>query len=173
MKIKYLLPLLIFSFWKCTPDREPVRFELEYFDKTFEVGPGLDPFETHFFTFNNMATRIEAYKSDFGVEDDDIVSILPRSMRFINVNTNDTYDFVNEISVKIFKPSEPNRKFEIFYHIPNGNRLSSALDLVPNENDLKDIMLEDRFSIEVSLVRFRDTPPTNFTTRVEMRFDVR
>ncbi len=173
MKLKYFLPFIAILFLKCTPDREPVQFQMEYFDETFTVDPGFDPLLTWFFPFNNIATRIDDYKDDFGITDDDIISITPRRFRITNVSTADDYNFLNEVSVKIIDPDDPEKKFEIFYHIPNNQNLGSSVDLVPNDTDLKSFMINRRFSIEVNLVRFRQRPPTSITTRFEMAFDVR
>jgi len=173
MKLKYFLPFIAILFLKCTPDREPVQFQMDYFDETFDVGPASDPLLTHVFRFNNLATDIEAYKNEFGISNDEIISITPRSFRITNVSTGDDYDFLNEISVKILDPDDPEKKFEIFYHIANNQNLGASLALVPNDTDLKSFMLEPRFSIEVHLVRFRQRPPTAIRSRFEMTFDVR
>jgi len=173
MKLKYFLPFIAILFLRCTPDRGPVKFQMEYFDETFTIGPGHDPLLTHGFIFDNISTDIEAYKAEFDIEEDDIISITPRRFRITNISTPDEYDFLNEISVKILDPDDPDRKFEIFYHLANNQNLGASLDLIPNDTDLKSFMVNRRFSIEVQLVRFRQRPPTSITTRFEMSFDVR
>ena len=173
MKLKYFLPFIAILFIKCTPDREPILFEMEYFDESFTVSPAHDPLLTHVFKFDNIATRIDLFKDDFDFSESDIISITPRRFRITNISTADDYNFLNEVSVKLIDPNDPDRKFEIFYHIPNNQNLGASLDLVPNETDLKSFMFEDRFSVEVHLVRFRQRPPTSITTRFEMSFDVR
>ncbi len=173
MKFSYFLPFIALLFLKCTPDRGPVKFQMEYFDRTFEISPALNPLETHFFTFKDIRTNYQAYKSDFDLSDDDIVSITPRSFRMTNVSSNDDYNFINEISVKIVDPDRPDTPFEIFYHLPANRRLNNFIDLVPNDKDLKSIMIRDRFTIEVQLIRFLDRAPTSITSRFEFSFDVR
>lgn len=173
MKLKYFLPFISILFLKCTPDREPVQFQMEYFDESFTIGPANDPLLTHIFEFKNMSTDFEAYEDQFNITEDDIVSITPRRFRITNISTADEYDFLNEISIKILDPDDPEKKFEIFYHIANNQNLGASLDLVPNDTDLKRFMVNRRFSIEVQLVRFRERPPTSITTRFEMSFDVR
>jgi len=166
-----VLTVLLFS--NCKSDREPLKFEMEYYENSFTVNPGMDPLLTHIFPFRNLPTLIEQYKSTHSFADSDIVSILPRSCRFLNVSGNEDYNFIHEISVKIASFDDPDRKFEIFYHQPTFNRLGANLALVPNEKELREIMLQDRFTVEVHLVRFKERPETTMTTRFEMSFDVR
>jgi len=173
MKLKYFLPFIAILFLRCTPDREPVRFEMEYFDESFTVNPGFDPLLTWVFPFENIATRIDAFKDEFNFTEDELVSITPRRFRITNISTADDYNFLNEISVKIIDPDNPDRKFEIFYHLANNQNLGSSVDLIPNDTDLKSFMVNPRFTVEVHLVRFRQRPPTSITTRFEMSFDVR
>lgn len=165
--------MLILCFSNCRPDREPLKFEMEYFENDFTVNPGMDPILTHVFTFNNLPTLIENYKSTFGFTDADIVSIVPRRGRFINTSGNESYDFINEVSIRISSFDNPDQKFEIFYHQPTFNRQGQDMILIPNEKELRDILLQDRFNVEVNLIRFKERPPTSITTRFEMLFDVR
>lgn len=164
---------IIFLLSTCRPDREPLKFEMEYFENSFTVNPGMDPLLTHIFPFPNLATLIEQYKKTHGFTDDDIVSIVPRRGRFINRSGNESYDFINEVSVKISSRDNPGVQSEIFYHQPTFNRQGQDMTLIPNEKELRDIMLEDRFSVEVHLVRFKERPETAIETRFEMLFDVR
>jgi len=171
--ILVLSALIVLLFSNCKSDREPLKFEMEYFEESFTVNPGFDPLLTHVFEFPNMATLIEQYKSTHSFSDSDIVSILPGSFRILNVSGTEDYNFINEISVKIASFDNPDQKFEIFYHQPTFNRLGSNLTLIPNEKELREIMLQNRFTVEVHLIRFKDRPSTTITTRFEMTFDVR
>lgn len=173
IRILFFLPLLVILFARCGDNRPPVQFEMEYLENRFTVNPAFNPLETHIFTFDNLPTLIKQYKSNNDISDDDILSILPQSCRFINVSGNEDYNYINEVSVKIIPFDDPSRRREIFYHQPTVNRLGLRLDLVPNDNDLKEILLQDRFTVEVHLVQFRERPATSITTRFEMRFDVR
>ena len=172
MKLKYFLPIIILVFFGCRPDREPIRFQMEYFDETFTIDPGFDPILTHTIIYE-IPTDYLFFKREFDFEDEDIISITPRRLRISNITTNDDYDFLNEISVRIIDPESPQTPFEIFFHLPNNRNLGNVLDLVPNERDIKSIMMNDRFRIELNLIRFRQRPPTNITSRIELIFDVR
>ena len=166
------MPFIALLFLKCTPDRGPVLFQMEYFDETFTIDPAFDPFLTHTFQYR-IPTDYNFYKNDLAFSDEDIISITPRRFRMTNVSTNDDYNFINEISVRIIDPETPDTPFEIFYHLPANRRLDNFIDLIPNDKELKSIMIRDRFEIEVRLIRFRDRPPTLITTRFEFGFDVR
>lgn len=157
----------------CTKDRLPVRFQMAYLNKTIEIPAGLNVFQTHYFTIHNINSQIDAYLDAENITVSDINSILPRSCTFTNISSNGSYNFIDEVLIRIYDPAEPELKYEIFYNDIVNINAGSSITLFPNENDVKAFLTSDDFTLEIVLWRLRDSPTEFINTRVDLRFDVR
>jgi len=167
------LLLLLLPFLSCKKDAAPVKFEMAYLNQEIEIQAGLNLYETHRYRIFDIPTDIETYLTTYGLEKEDVLSILPSQCRLINFSGNARYNFLFEVSVRIFSRDNPDRSFEIFYDDAVPENTGTALRLIPNENDIKEFLLKDKFSIEVILKRLRDVPSEFIRTRIELRFDAR
>jgi hypothetical protein len=167
----FLFALLLVT--GCTKDRLPVRFQMAYLNKTIEIPAGLNVFQTHYFTIHNINSQIDAYLDANNISREEIDNILPSSCTLTNISSNGSYNFIDEVLVRIYDPSDPEVKFEIFYNDIVDLNAGSNLILFPNENNVKDFLTSDDFSLEIVLRRLRDSPTEFITTRVDLRFDVR
>ena len=157
----------------CTKDRLPVRFQMAYLNKTIEIGAGLNVFQSHYFTIHNINSQIEDYLDAQNITVGEIDNILPRTCTFTNISSNSSYNFIDEVLIRIFDPADPDTKYEIFYNDIVDINTGAELVLFPNENDVKQFLTKDNFSLEIVLRRLRDSPTEFIRTRIDLRFDVR
>lgn len=157
----------------CRKDAKPPIFEMSYLNQEIEIPAGLNVFESHHFFIHDIPTAATNYLRLNNLEKEDIESILPKSCRFINIASSAGYDFLYEVSVRIFSKEKPELKYEIFYDDLISERTGTVLNLIPNDNSVKDLLLNNSYSLEIILKQLRDTPREFIRTRIELTFEVR
>jgi len=181
--MKRLFYLLMGSLllWQCNPDDNPnVVVVMEYPNEIFEIPAGLDPFESHYFIFNDVQTNSNFFLQS--VEQNQLAAITPGYARIRSLEGGTVrYDFIGEIVIRMC--SEPVNsgdevvqkcQRELFYRFPVPERAENVLNLIPNPNvNVKELMLQDRFSFVVVLRRLRGTSPQFIETRVEMGLEAK
>lgn len=173
MKKTSWLSLLIVLLISCRKDNPPAVFEMIYPNQVIEIQAGLNVFESHYYTIPRIPTRYLNLLDQNGLNDEDVLEIVPTNCRLTNISSNAPYDFLFEVSVRIYNEDEPGRKFEIFYDDRVPLKTGNLLNLIPNPNNVKEILSKEHFNLEIVLVRLRDTPQEFIETRVELTFDAR
>lgn len=166
----YLFMLLVLGLLSCGNDDEAdFLFEVPY-QTTFTIPAGLDPFQGHFFV-RKIDSRMAANLSERTLTEEDILSVDPRAATMTVVASNARYNFIREISVRIYaedpqiNPTAPWK--ELFYRDDN-NLLDagSLVDLIPSLVNAREEALEEEFYIVVVL--FLRTPsPQSIETRLD------
>ncbi len=168
MRKFFLLLFPIFLLANCTKDSRIVLFEMNYPNRIFEIPAGLSAVESFHVKIDNIQSEIDNYLANRNITKEDVSSILPGE--FVLSSLDGTpLDFMYEVSVRIHSNTNPNVEKEIFYDDRVYENTGATLSLIPNENDLSEILYEDFYSLDIGLIRLRDTP--NHT--VEMRFDLK
>ena len=171
-----LLMLLVLGVVSCRNDDEAdFLFELPY-QTTFTIPAGLDPFQGHFF-IRKVDSRMAANLSERTLTEEDILSVDPRAATMTAVGSNARYNFIREVSVRIYAEDPQNNPTapwkELFYRDDN-NLLDagSLVDLIPSLVNAREEALEKEFYIVVVL--FLRTPsPQSIDTRLDFSLIVR
>lgn len=170
MRLSYLLVLLLPLLLTNCKKEENVLFRMEY-NETFEIKAGLNTFETHHFLIQNRNTNINSYLAGYGGDASELMAINPRSARLETLFSNATYDIVLDVSVRIYE-DDPNDYKEIFYREDVPLNTGATLDLIPTLVDVKEMMTEDRYNIDVAFL-FRNPPPEFIESRLTFDFFVK
>lgn len=172
-RLFFLFFVVIFGIQCNRGDNLNLAFEMEYPNIIFEIPAGLNTIESHFFLLKDIPTAKNFFFGD--IPEEDIQAIVPSYARMTALDGNSIdYDFLFEVSVRICQPNkESNCLREIFYRDRIPNNVGNRLDLIPNDNNLKEILTQDDFTIEVVLKRLVSTSPTFINSRLEMGFEAR
>ena len=151
-------------------DDEIIQFRMEY-RQDFEISAGLNPFEVWYFEINNVDSNAADYFSTFDVQQSDVTAINPGSAQMSLIAASNDYDFIEDISVRMYL-EDPAVYKEIFFrdNLPNDN--SRVLDLIPTLVDVQDWIVEDSYNILVR-IQFRQAPPEFFDNRLDFDFLVK
>ncbi len=173
MKMKsYICRTFLFCFLlagiSCNNEVEPL-FVMEL-DADFVIPPGLNSFDTHYFIIRDVPTRITNYLGT-GFDKDVIAEILPNraelNARFSSID----WAIIQEVVIHAIPQSNPSSSTEIFYQTRINLNNVKELKLFGSLPNVKDILLEDRMTLEVRL-NFRRTTPIEIETRLTMNFVV-
>lgn len=165
MKKLFYLLLLPLLFANCKDDCNVVA-EMPY-TLEFNILPGLNPLLTHYFKIEDIPNITpEAFTAN-GITLEDVTEIKGKSARFSTIFAGPEYDFIREVSVRIYT-DDPDDYSEIFYrtNVPENTR--SDLDLIGSLTNVQRHLTGDTFNIIICL-QLRRTTPQN----IESRFDFR
>ncbi len=150
----------------CT--NQPINLFQINVEADFIIPAGLNSIDTYYFTIPRVPTRIRSYWSgdvaDFG-------AILPANAFLTSRFNNIDWSLVREVYIFAVSPSNPENRKEIFYQNifePNRQRELRLFNSLP---DVKDILSEEYFNIEVR-INFRGITPVEIDTRMQMNFNV-
>ena len=158
-----------FLFQSCKKDNRTELFELNHF-VDFEIAPGLNTFDTHFFVISPMASIYETKLAASGYTAEDVVAVEAKDAILSSTFGDVNLEFIERISVYIFDPFEPANKIEFFYLDPTPFRNSTEWRLFPGIADVREWMETGYFGIEIRL-DFREVTPSLIPMRLE--FDLR
>ncbi len=167
---KYILLLVILSsiaFSSCENTPEPLftmRMEAD-----LVIPAGLNSFDTHYLYIRDVPTRIENYING-SFDDAGIEQVYPDQAVLSSLFVAIDWAIIREISIRAISSADPTINQEIFYH----NRINSnvkELPLLSSLPDVKDILLQDRVTLEVRL-NFRSSTPAEIDSRLTMNFAV-
>ena len=163
-KILFFLCLSVI-FFSCG-DNSP-SFNMTY-QRDFEIPAGLNTFDTHVFTLNNIPTNKDAFFTANGVDETDITEIAPIEGELrVSFGQEDLF-FIREVVVEIFTNDDPTGK-EIYFREQVPFDTGQSVLLIPSLPKVTDILTEDQFSVRVELL-FRDIPPSFVEARLNMVF---
>lgn len=163
----YLLGICIVM--SCNKDKRPELFELNQ-SVDFDIQPGLNTFDTHFFVITPLASTYNARLAASGRTRSDVKSIESKDAYLSSIFNDANLRFIRTISVYIFDPFNPSDKIEFFYLEPIPNKNTTSIRLFPGIADISHWVDQDFFGIEVRL-NFREVTPS--FTQMRLDFDIR
>lgn len=116
----------------------------------------------------DIVNIFEATAAQNGFSMDDIATINPASARLVNVFGDDTYSNISRIRVFMSNKDQTIRR-EVYYQEMINFNHSGPLNLFGSLSDVKDILLEDTYTLEVEL-NFRSFSNGFLSNRLEYSF---
>lgn len=162
-----LLLLLLSASCKKKEDTRP-GFDLQY-QTQFDIPAGLGPFVVHHFYLRNIPTRFEQTLLQNGKLKEDIAAILTTQANLGGIFGDADFEFIEQISVRVYNETDPNGAIEAAYRFPVPLDPGNNLPLIPSLADLKDILEEPRFSLDVALW-LRKTTQIETSVRLDLQF---
>ena len=181
--MRLLLPVFALLFLvACNDDDVDIQFRMPIRPIDFTFDAGLSTFDSHFYTLADVPTNFDSLAIGIGATRATINAVRPRSAQLIGVFNNVDYDFIREISIRICSQEERDQlamgaaiecRREIFWRNPVPEGTGSDLGLVPNENDVQEIMTLPTATYQVKLVSPLRFSTTQFVeSRLIMEFNV-
>jgi len=162
-----LLAFLIISFAGCKKEDVAPGFDMIY-QQEFTIPAGIGPFVTHHFYLKNISTRYLAQLNQAGRTDAEITAILPAQAALVGIFGDANFGVVEEASLRVYQESDPNGFIEAAYRFPTPLDPNNNLDLIPTLANVKKIMKEDRFSLDLAL-RLRNTTQDEMPVRLNVQ----
>lgn len=171
--VKFLLLLLPFFHQSCgLNDGLEFAFRMEYPNNTFEIPAGLNTIESHFFVIQDIPTNRDLFFSS--VDTSEVEIIIPNGARITSLDGSDIdFDFLFEVSVRLCSKDGSTCGREIFYRDEIPENVGSSLALIPNENNVKEELTSDNYTIEVVLKRLVTPSPRFIRAKIDLVFDAR
>ena len=160
---------LALMFVSCKNDDRTELFELNYF-VDFEIAPGLNTFDTHFYAIDPLATNYETKLAAHEKTPEDVVAIEAKDAYLSSTFGDVNLKFIHRISVYIYDPFNPSDKIEFFYLDPTQFKNTTSWRLFPGITDITEWIERGYFGIEVRL-DFREVTPSLIPMR--LTFDLR
>ncbi len=164
-RLLYLLPfLLLLSNCQKEPD---YLFKMEY-EQDFEIAAGLNTFVVWYFEMRFIPSNADDFFTAFGADINEAGIINPGRARLSTIFSDVDYDFIEDISVRIYQ-DDPDEDKEIFYRDNLPFNTGRDIDLFPTLVDVSEFVLEERFNVRVRMV-FRQNPPQFVDSRLTFDF---
>ena len=141
-------------------------FDMQY-QIQFEIPAGIGPFVVHHFYLRNQQTRFEQLLNQQNKDPEDIAGISTQQAQLLGVFGDENFDFIEEISIRVFTEPDETDFIEVAYRFPVPMDPGNNLPLIPSLADSKRIMEKARFSVDVSL-RLRKTTQVNLPVRLDL-----
>ncbi len=142
--------VLLMSNLSCQKDDLGPGFDL-LFRRDFEIQAGLGVFVVHHFYLNNISSTYQATLQAQGLTDADVKNISNSSGELIATFGDGRLDFISRISVRVFPEGEPDKYVEVAYRDPAPLNNGTLIGLVPSLANVKHIIRENRFGIDVAI----------------------
>jgi hypothetical protein len=143
-------------------------FDMAYHQEfTIPVGLGTDV--VHHFYFHDISTSYPQYLSEHLKTDADIARIIPEQFTLAGVFGDANFDYVDEVTLRIFKEIDPNGYIEVAYRYPVPISPGNALPIIPDLPDVKSFLSGSRFSIDLAL-RLRNIPQAEIQAKLDLQF---
>ena len=167
-----MLSLLVFA--SCNTEEE--LFEIEY-ETDVVFSAGISQFEVHFQDIFGIQSMIDAFLVANNRTAEEIMSIVPKEARLINIQSSQSLDFIQDISIRLFdgdsfNPTEISNITEVFFRENIPQDQSTFINLLPSLPDVKDRLFEDDINIGVRS-QLRVPPPSTIEARLRITFAVR
>ncbi|MCB0657867.1 MAG: hypothetical protein KDC57_17095 [Saprospiraceae bacterium] len=138
---------------------------------SFTIPAGLNTVETHYFLVENIPSSLNAQLKSHNLTLDDLTKINPLQCRLIALDGSPTYQFIENISVRIYTKKNPTKR-EIAFMEPVPLNTGSNLQLFPTLIDVKDYLSSSVYSVEIRL-RLRGFSSRTVDTRLDLAFEAR
>jgi hypothetical protein len=153
----------------CKKDGRTELFEMSH-RVDFDLPPGLNTFDTHFFSVSPISSNYEAMLAAAGKTSADVVAIEAKDAYLSSTFGDVNLKFIHRISIYIFDPFNPDDRIEFFYLDPTQFKNATSWRLFPGITDITEWIERGFFGIEVRL-ELREVSPTFIPMRLE--FDLR
>lgn len=166
--ILFLVLLSSIAFSSCENTPEPLftmRMEAD-----LVIPAGLNSFDTHYLYIRDVPTRISNYFNG-PFDEAGIEQVYPDQAVLSSLFVAIDWAIIREISIRAISSSDPTISQEIFYHTRINNSNVKELPLLSSLPDVKDILLQDRVTLEVRL-NFKSSTPAEIESRLTMNFAV-
>ena len=158
--------LLLLGLFSCKKDELGPGFEMPYVAE-FNIPPGINAFDTHYFYIDNLSSRYTSLLDQQGLTDEQVKSINTQQSGLYGIFGDENLGFISEASLRVFDERTPNDWVEIAYRQPTPLEPGSRLDLIPSLVDAKKYFSESRFSLVVVL-RLRNTTSMEVRLRLNL-----
>ena len=180
--MRYLPLLFALLIASCNNDDPSLRFGAPVPQIPFTIDAGLSTFDSHFYNFVDIPTRIDSIASSRNFNLNDAEAIRPAQARIEALFGGADYSFAREMSIRIcseaeaelLRNGEPEQcDREIFWRNPIPNNTGGQLDFVPNENNLKDALIGNTATFQLKIVAPLFRSPDQFIeSRLLLEFAV-
>ena len=175
--IKYCIPfvLVLLLLSSCNKDNARVEFEIPLQNIDFEIQPGLNTFQVHYFNFDNIPTNSAELFSANNFSFENASAIVPLEGNLSALFGGADFEFIEQLSLRICDAGDfsENCGTEIFYRQPVPLNVGNILPLVPSDISIKQYLTQDKVNIQLKIERLRESPPQFVDTRLELEFGVR
>jgi hypothetical protein len=143
-------------------------FDMAYHQEfTIPVGLGTDV--VHHFYFHDISTNYSQYLAQHQKTDADIARIIPEQFTLAGIFGDANFDYVDEMTLRIYKESDPNGYIEIAYRYPVPISPGNNLPMIPDLPDIKNFLSGSRFSLDLAL-RLRNIPQAEIQAKLDSQF---
>lgn len=165
-----IIGLLLLFMFSCTRERGERLFEMVYPNTRFVIPAGLSSALPRVFE-DRVVSSISFYLDENMVDSSRIVAINPFSATLRSLDNTD-FDFVNEISVRVCPDGPEPCTFadEVFYIDDLLNRAGDQVRFLPTLRNVRKIMLQERFKMEIVFF-FAFTTPFTVDSQFDMVFE--
>jgi len=151
----------------CGDKDEEFLFEVNY-AYNIDVPRGQNPSLSIVFPFTNLESDVALELDRRGISMDDVTTINTTRARLDLIDFNSDFSNFEEVVVNTYLGIDPTANpFEAAYTIEIRERYQDQLDLVPSLTNLKEVMVSDRFSMELQL-----RPRRVILESMEVRFSI-
>jgi hypothetical protein len=161
--------LMAVGFWSCGSDRQ----ELFIIDNEIEfILPGaLNTIETHVFIIRNVPSFYNLSLTANGASDEQVESIAATRARLTGSFGVVDYDFIDEISVRAISKTDPSLNREMYFQDRIPFNHSGDLELFSSISELREILSDEIFDIEVR-IRLRQSTPLQLQNKLIFSYAV-
>lgn len=169
-KILVLSFLFLSLSFSCRRDDRTELFIMEH-HLDFDIPPGLNNLDTHFFVFGPIQSQLDARLADIGWSADEVVAVEARNAFLSSVFQDYDLDFIHRVSIRIFDPFDPSDNIEFYYRdpVPLGDK--TDIPLLPGIANLQEWLDREYYGVEVRL-DFRQISPTAIPMRLNYNLRV-
>jgi hypothetical protein len=132
----------------CAKDNNLPGFDLVY-RQQFEIPAGIGVFDVHHFYLRNLPSRFTDALTTQGKTNADITGVITAQASLTGLFGDANFNFVEQVSVRIYQESKPTDYVEIAYRLPVPLEPGNRLDLIPSLADSKRFVQNERFSLDV------------------------
>ncbi len=159
----------LMTFSSCGSDRQ----ELFIIDNEIEfLLPGaLNTIETHVFIIRNVPSFYRANLAVNGASDEQVVSITATRARLSGSFGVVDYNFIDEISVRAISKTDPGLNREMYFQDRIPFNQSGDLEMFSSISELKEILSEEVFDMEVR-IRLRQSTPLQLQNKLMFSYAV-
>lgn len=169
VKNLYILLIIGLLFSACGDDNGDARFVIRG-EAFIDIPANLGVIETHSFFIRKQPSFFNDLVQQNGLTAEDITAVLPAIATLRSRNTSVSLDFINEVSVRAVSRTNPSNNLEMFYLEFVELNEDQEIRFLPSIANLKSIIIEEEYDIEVRLT-LRRFAPTNFLLDLAFELD--
>lgn len=170
----FLTPPIAFSLllcacllpFSCKKDDLGPGFDMQY-DRDFAIPPGSTPLVVHHFKMD-IPSAYQQYLSAHKLQDADVRAIVASQASLTSLDNVDL-SFIEQMYIRVYKDDSPSDFIEIAWRQPVPGDTGQTLGLVPNEPNVKEYLIEQRFKVDVGMM-LRRTTQEEIPVRMRLQF---